>query len=130
MPTQEIKETEWQKFCARFEEAHRGVFMSLDMISHDGATSRLANNEPLDVFRFQKNAGCSDVIQIELAAAGQHIQHEIVEPIHVRLREEGRSQKLIEIDAESGSIRMRFASGQLGSIFKDFYLSSPEELGS
>jgi hypothetical protein len=129
MPTQEIKETNWQQFCERFEEAHKGTLISLEVVYHDGTTALLAKNEPLRIFRFQKNAGCSDVIQIELGAAGQLTQHEIVEPIHVRLRDAAEKQKVLEIDAESGSVEMRFSSGRVGAILKDLDLMSPEAMG-
>jgi hypothetical protein len=129
MPTQEIKETDWQQFCERFEEAHRGALITLDVVYHDGTTAMLARNEPLRFFRFEKNPGCSDTIVMELGGAGQVTQHEIVEPIHLRLRDTQGSQKILEIDAESGSVEMHFSSGRIGAILKDFEAISPEEMG-
>lgn len=119
MPTQEIQETNWQKFCDRFEEAHRGGLISLEVVQHDGTTSPLATGEPLRMFRFEKTQGCSDVIKMELGELGRMTQHEIVEPIHVRLRESNGSQNVLEIDAESGSAIMRFSSGRIGAILKE-----------
>ena len=124
MPTKEIKDTNWQEFCERFEEAHKGTLISLEVVSHDGATTALAKNEPLRTFRFQKTQGCSDVIQMELGAAGQLTQHEIVEPIHVRLRDSAEKQKVLEIDAESGSVELSFSSGRIAAILKDLDLTS------
>ena len=118
MPTTEIKETNWQKFCERFFEAHRDGLISLEVVSHDGTTAVLAENEPLRVFKFQKTDGCSDVIQIEVGKS----QHEIVEPLHVRLRDSDGAQKILQIDAESGSVEMRFTSGRIGAILKDMDL--------
>ena len=118
MPTMEIKETNWQKFCERFFEAHRDGLISLEVVSHDGTTAVLAENEPLFVFKFQKTDGCSDVIQIEVGKS----QHEIVEPLHVRLRDSDGAQKILQIDAESGSVEMRFTSGRIGAILKDMDL--------
>jgi hypothetical protein len=118
MPTMEIKETNWQKFCERFFEAHRDGLISLEVVSHDGTTAVLAENEPLRVFKFQKTDGCSDVIQIEVGKS----QHEIVEPLHVRLRDSDGAQKILQIDAESGSVEMRFTSGRIGAILKDMDL--------
>jgi hypothetical protein len=119
MPTQEIKDTDWQKFCDRFEEAHRGALISLETVGRDGATVVLARNEPLRKFRFEKTAGCSDAIHLELGEAGRLTQHEVIEPIHVRLRDSEGSQKVLEIDAESGSAEMRFASGRIGAILSE-----------
>jgi hypothetical protein len=128
MATQEIKDTNWREFCERFEEAHRGTLVSLDVVYHDGATAMLAKNEPLRTFRFDGSAGCSNVIQMELGGAGQITQHEIVEPIHVRLRETAGAQKILEIDAESGSVEIYFSSGRLGAISKDLGIDSPEDM--
>jgi hypothetical protein len=129
MPTQEIKETNWQNFCERFEEAHRGALISLEVVDHSGATKSLAENEPLRSFRYQKDA-CNDVIIIELGETpGPVTQHQIVEPIHMRLREKEASRKELEIDAESGSVEMRFTSGRIGTILKDFEMVSAEQLG-
>jgi len=129
MPTQEIKETNWKEFCERFEEAHRGSLISLDVVYHDGTSAMLAKNEPLRMFQFQKNDGCSDKIQTELGAAGQLTQHEIVDPIHVRLRDNEGSQKVLEIDAESGPVELHFSSGRIGAILSEMDLVSPQNMG-
>lgn len=129
MPTQELKDTSWKEFCDRFEAAHKGTLISLDVVYHDGTTAMIAKNEPLRFFKFQKNAGCSDTITMELGGAGQVTQHEIVEPIHMRLRQEEGSQNILEIDAETGSVELRFSSGRIGAIMKDFESTSPEKMG-
>jgi hypothetical protein len=129
MPTQEIKETNWQKFCERFEEAHRGALITLEAVDHTGTTKSLAENEPLRSFRYQKDA-CNDVISIELGESpGPVTQHQIIEPIHMRLREQEASRKELQIDAESGFVEMRFTSGRIGAILKDFEMVSAQELG-
>ena len=119
MPTQEIKETNWQKFCERFFEAHRDALISLEVVSHDGTTAVLAKDEPLRAFQFRKTNGCSDTIQIEVGKT----QHEIVEPLHVRLRDSEGAQKILEIDAESGSVEMRFTSGRIGALLNEMGLT-------
>jgi hypothetical protein len=129
MPTQEIKETYWQKFCERFEEAHRGTLITLEVVDHTGATRMLAENEPLRSFRYHKDA-CNDAIDVELGEPpGAIIQHQIVEPIHMRLREKPESQKELEIDAESGSVEMRFSSARIGALLNEIELLTPEQLG-
>jgi hypothetical protein len=125
MPTQEIRDTDWQKFCQRFFEAHRDALISLETVSHDGTTAVLAESEPLRVFQFQKTDGCSDTIQLEVGKT----QHEIVEPLHVRLRDSEGSQKILEIDAESGSVEMRFTSGRIGAILNEMNLVSADQTG-
>src|SRR5258706_10631723 len=129
MPTQEIKDSNWQKFCDHFEELHRGTLISLEVVDHDGATAFLAKEQPLRAFRFEK-ALCNDLINLELGEApGPTIQHQIIAPIHVRLREKAENLKELEIDAESGSIEMRFTSGNIGDLLDHIDVISPEELG-
>ena len=129
MPTQEIKETNWQKFCQRFEEAHRGSLITLEVVDHTGATKLIARDEPLRSFRFRKDS-CNDVIDLELGEApGTITQHQIVEPIHMRLRQKEASRKELEIDAESGAAELRFTSGHIGAILDEIDLLKPEELG-
>ena len=119
MPTQEIKDTNWQRFCERFEEAHRDGLITIEVVKHDGATELLAKNEPLRSFRFQKSNGCSDVIRIDAGAT----QHEVVDPLHVRLRDSAGSQKILEIDAESGAVEIRFTSGRIGALLNELGIS-------
>jgi hypothetical protein len=123
MATMEIKETNWDQFCKRFEEAHRNTLVTLDVVKHDGGTASIARQAPLRSFRFQKTDQCSDMIQIELGeTSGEMVRHQIVEPIHLRFREEPGAAKVLLIDAEQGSVEMRFSSGRLGAILKDLDL--------
>jgi hypothetical protein len=120
MATQEIKETNWELFTQRFEEGHRGTLISLDVVYHDGHTESLARQLPLRMFRFEKSKGCSDVIRVELGETPNRIvQHSIVDPIHVRVREDSGGTKLLMIDAESGSVELRFSSGRIGAILSE-----------
>jgi len=120
MATQEIKETNWELFTRRFEEAHRGTLISLDVVYHDGHTESLARQLPLRDFRFEKTAGCSDVIRVELGeTTNETVQHTIVDPIHVRIREDKGGSKILLIDAESGSVELKFSSGRIGAILSE-----------
>lgn len=124
MATQEIRETNWEMFCKRFEEAHRGTLITLESVAHDGHTEMLARQAPLREFRFEKTADCSDVIRVELGETPERIvQHQIVDPIHVRIREVNGASKALLIDAESGSVEMRFSSGRIGAILKDLEMT-------
>jgi hypothetical protein len=124
MATLEVKETNWEMFARKFEEAHRGTLISLDVVYHDGHTESLARQSPLRDFRFEKSGGCNDLIRIELGEApNQFVQHTIVEPIHVRVREGSGGTKLLLIDAESGSVELRFSSGRIGAIMNDLDLA-------
>lgn len=129
MPTQEIKDTNWQNFCERFEEAHRGALITLEVVDHGGEAKLLAENERLRVFRYRRD-DCNDVIEMELGESpGAIIQHQVIEPIHIRLRENGESKKELEIDAESGSAELRFTSGRIGAILNEIELVGVDEAG-
>lgn len=120
MATQEIKDTNWDLFTQRFEEEHQGALISLNVVYHDGHTESLARQLPLREFRFEKSGGCSDSIRIELGESpSPTVQHVIVEPIHVRIREDSGGTKLLLINAESGSAELRFSSGRIGAILSD-----------
>jgi hypothetical protein len=120
MATQEIKETNWELFSQRFEEEHQGTLVTVDAVHHDGATSEIAFQLPLKEFKFERTTGCSDVIRLTLGESPQQIvQHTIIDPIHVRLREGEGLKKRLQIDAESGSVELRFSSGQVGRLVQD-----------
>jgi len=124
MATQEIRETNWDLFCRRFEEAHRGTLITLEVVYHDGHTEMLARQTPLREFRFEITNDCSDAIRIELGETPERVvQHQIAEPIHVRIREEDGASKALLIDAEAGSVELRFSSGRIGAILKDLEMA-------
>jgi len=126
MRTEEIKESHWAQFCARFEEAHRGAPISMEVIYHDGRTAMIARQEPLESFQFEKTQACNDLIRIKAGA----IEHQVIDPIHMRVREQAGNQKLLEIDAESGSVEMRFSSVRIGALLQELQLVTPAATGS
>src|SRR5437868_392250 len=114
MPTQEIKDSHWQAFCEHFEELNKGTPITLEVVGHDGGTSITSRGRTLKAFRFERGK-CNDYINLELdGAGGQPLQHQIIDPLHVRLREKADHQKELEIDAESGSVEIRFTNADIG----------------
>lgn len=114
MPTQEIKETNWQLFCERFEKELKGTLITLNVVKHDGSSEVIGHGLPLQEFRFEKTNGCSDRIHVQLG----NVQHQIIDPIHVRLRGAPETQKQLQIDAESGSVEVRFSSARAGALLE------------
>ena len=115
MATQEIKATNWDLFCRRFFDEHRGALMCLEVVYHDGHTELIARQLPLHEMRFERSQGCSDVIHLKLG----EVQHQIIEPIHLRLKEESGQPKTLLIDAETGSVELTFSSGRIGAILSE-----------
>jgi hypothetical protein len=113
MATQEIKSTDWQAFCKKFLDLHRGAIMSVVQIRPGGARIEAVRELPLRNVWFQQG-DCNDSILLNFQAEGtREITHEIIDPIHVKIREEGQGQKGLQIDAENGSTLVLFSSGKL-----------------
>ena len=118
MPTQEIRATDWEAFCHKFEDLHRGQLMSIFQINQAGHQVEVARAKPLQDIRFT-NDSCNDHILITLFLEGKReVTHDIVEPIHVKVREESEGTKALQIDAENGSTILRFSSGKMGELMQ------------
>ena len=61
MPTQEIKSTDWQAFCKKFLDLHRGAIMSVVQIRPGGARIEAVRELPLRNVWFQQG-DCNDSI--------------------------------------------------------------------
>jgi len=121
MPTQEIQSTNWKEFCQRFQQLHRGTPMTIHVIEPSGYRRELVDGMSLQSVKFQPNSGCSDTILITLFEDGKReITHEIIDPIHVKLREEDNARKALQIDAENGSTLLTFSSGKIEELLKGF----------
>lgn len=113
MATQEISSTNWKKFCERFVELHRGTLMTVTKIEPSGQSHEVLRDMPL-TNAWMESGECNDRIFLNFEQDGkrEHI-HEIIEPIHVKIREEGQGKKGLQIDAENGSTLVLFSSGKL-----------------
>ncbi len=110
MPTQEIKSANWKAFCEKFIELHRGALMTVTHVEPSGRRVEVLRDMPLAKVWMEAD-GCNDRIFLRFEQDGhREITHEIVEPIHLRLREEGGGQKGLQVDAESGSTLVVFPS--------------------
>jgi hypothetical protein len=113
MATQEIKSTQWNVFCDKFLELHRGALMSLTKIEPSGRRVEVFTDIPLTNV-WMENGGCNDRIFLNFERDGKReITHEIIDPIHMKLREESGGKKALQIDAENGSTLLLFRSGHL-----------------
>ena len=113
MATQEITSTDWARFCEKFVELHRGALMSVVKIEPSGQRVEAVKDMPLTK-AWMESGGCNDRIFLNFEQDGKReVIHEIVEPIHVKIREEGDGQKGLQIDAEDGSTLVLFRSGRL-----------------
>ncbi|MGV3772801.1 MAG: DUF5335 family protein [Verrucomicrobiales bacterium] len=119
MATQEINSTNWDQFCNRFKELHQGQLITIEQINTMGAREQIAEKIPLQDIQFQKTTGCSDrMIVVAKEPGGREVQHIIIEPIHVKVRQEAEGSKGLQIDAETGSTLIRFSSGKLEELMQ------------
>ena len=119
MATQEIQSTNWKEFCGRFERLHRGDLMTLFQIDRAGHRQELISGLPLQKVRYDPSGECSDRLFLTFGKEGtREMTHEVVEPIHVKVREEGGGAKGLQIDAENGSTIVSFSSGKLDQLLE------------
>jgi hypothetical protein len=119
MAMQEIQSTDWKTFCERFARLHRGDLMTLFHIHPSGYQQEIFRDLPLQKVSFDQSDPCNDRILLTFQAdRTREITHEVVEPIHVKLREEGQGNKGLQIDAENGSTILRFSSGKFEQLLE------------
>lgn len=119
MATQEIRSTDWKEFCGRFERLHRGDLMTLVQINETGHKQEKVRNVPLQSMQFDPTGDCNNRICVTLAEeGGRETMHEIVEPIHVKVREESGGSKGLQIDAENGTTILTFSSGRIEELLE------------
>ena len=120
MATQEISSTNWKQFCKRFVDLHRGALMTVMKNEPSGQSHEVIRDMPL-VDAWMESGECNDRIFLNFEQEGRReCIHEIVEPIHLKLREEGQGKKGLQIDAENGSTLVLFSSGKLQELIDQF----------
>ena len=120
MATQEIKSTDWKAFCEKFLQLHRGTLMNVVQINPAGQKVEVVSDMPLTKVWFE-SGGCNDRLFLDFEQDGKReVIHEVIQPIHLKIREEGEGRKGLQIDAENGSTMVLFRSGKLDQLLGDF----------
>jgi hypothetical protein len=118
MPTQEIKSTNWKVFCEKFLELHRGALMTVTKTEPSGRRVEVLRDMPLRKV-WMESGDCNDRIFLNFEQNGKReITHEIIDPIHVKVREEDGGQKSLQFDAENGSTLVIFHSGHMQELLQ------------
>jgi hypothetical protein len=104
--TEEINASHWKTFCERLTEMERGQMVTIEAIAPDGSRREVARAVPLDHVTLKTKDACNDAIWIH---ASDGFEHEIVEPIHIRLKRnpEGGFNP-VQIDGETGTTLLHF----------------------
>ena len=115
MPTKEINSNDWNTFFQLFSQMERDTLVSIDQISQTGVSRSIIQEVPLRKIEFDQTDACSNVIRIR-AGAEAPLDHQIVEPIHVKIRQDTNNRKILQIDAETGTTQIKFHSGRLEEV--------------
>src|SRR5437016_4482630 len=98
MATQEIPSTDWRRFCQRFNDLEKNSLIGVEWINPHGSRQLLAEEQPLRSISFDRLDGCNDRIRITWGKPSEReIEHEVIGPIHVKIREEPSGEKFLEI---------------------------------
>lgn len=110
----EIPSSNWAEFFLRFNDLNRNSLITIEHKTLDGQVREIARQMPMEGIRFEKDA-CNDRIRIGVGSnLGQReIDHEIIEPIHVRLKGEPGGRKFIQVEAENGVTLITFQNGRI-----------------
>ena len=113
MKTLAIHPKEWRKFCEEFTQLNKGSVMSVELVGFDGRRDEVANDHLFQKITLDTTDACSDMMSITLGEEGQRtINHLVIEPVHVRLKQKEEGQKILQIEAENGVTRVMFHSGR------------------
>ncbi len=114
MQAQEIEPGQWHEFCEKFSTLNRGSMMTIEQVRFDGRTDEIAREIPLEKMTFDRTDACNDIVSITLGSSGQRgVLHEVIEPIHFRVKLNGNGQKLLQFEAENGMTLVHFHSGRV-----------------
>ena len=105
----EIRSQDWNTFCQRLNEFERGATVDIHWIDRaTKAEKEIARAAQFQEITFGKRDGCND--QIVVRAGGEtETRHEIVEPIHILLREVSDGAfNAVAVEAEEGITVMKF----------------------
>ncbi len=79
--------------------------ISIELVEPDGLKTEITSDLILEGMDFDTQDSCNDVILVRMRD-GREITYDIIDPIHIRLREsEGRNDfNPVQIEAENGTI--------------------------
>lgn len=106
----EIRSEDWNAFCDRLNEFERGATVDIKWIDRESkAEKQIARAAEFQEIRFGNRDGCNDRIMVRTGGEAE-THHEIVEPIHILLRESGKGEgfNAIAVEAEEGTTVLRF----------------------
>jgi hypothetical protein len=117
MKTLAIHPNQWRDFCEAFTQLNKGTGINIELIRFDNHRDVVASGEILQRMTLDTGDACNNMISITLGVeGGRRIHHVVIEPIHLRIKENGGGHKLLQIEAENGVTLVDFRSGKLPSL--------------
>jgi hypothetical protein len=117
MKTVAVHPEEWSEFCDAFTKLNKGTPISIEHQKLDGRRDEIAREEVFQKMTLDRTDACNDLISITMGLEGQRrVTHVVVEPIHLRVKQNGNGQKLLQIEAENGITLVGFHSGRLPAL--------------
>ena len=117
MKTTEVPPREWAAFCEKFTQLNQRSLVTVETSDSSGRTTDVARESPLQGMQSKKTDGCCDEVRVLLGEAGsRQIQHLVVEPIRIFLRQNDDGQKILQVDVESGTTLIIFHSGKMDEL--------------
>src|SRR4051812_14738409 len=108
----EIQTQDWSAFCDRLNQFEDGATVDIHWIDRETKIDKeIAHAAQFREITFGRRDGCSDQITIRAGGeAGSGTRHDIVEPIHILLREvgDGNGFDAMAVEAEEGTTLMTF----------------------
>lgn len=105
----EVRNSDWGIFCERLNQFEGGANVSIEWIARNGFRNEIARNVVFEEIQIGQRNECTDQISIRCRSQNE-VKHDVVEPIHVNLKETEGSGAFdtVMIEAEEGTTVMRF----------------------
>ncbi len=115
MATKEIDSQDWSAFFQLFAGMERDTLVNINHSNGSNGSNSVIQNGSLQGIEFDQRDPCNNLIRIRVGTESP-IFHRIIEPIHVKIREDSNHRKTLQIDAENGTTEIQFHSGRLEEV--------------
>lgn len=122
----DIKSNSWSEFCRRISQQQHGGTLNIEVVEPDGRRNQTASGAIFDRMELDTSDACNNVISIR-AAGEREINHQIIDPIYILLRDSGSSGDYnpVEIQAENGQTRLTFHPAIHEDLLRGLEIAAP-----
>jgi hypothetical protein len=116
--TEEIRDEEWDNFCANFSRMFDGSLVTIETIDSQNIRRQIAHNVPFEGLALDRSDQCNNVLTVRASDIGQRrLEQQVVEPIHMIVRRANGDSKTLEIMGEEGATLIHFHTGKWPAAF-------------